>query len=132
MFERMLNILKANLNTGFDDSFGGSSGSSTIDDINKEYERLFGSGSSGSSDADFESEFQNFAPKQDPLEKEYYAILELPYGSSFEQIKLAYKRLIKEYHPDKFQNDKQKHDVALEVAKRLNMAYNYFEKKFGK
>jgi signal transduction histidine kinase len=42
------------------------------------------------------------------FEKEYYTILELPYGSSFEQIRSAYKRLIKEYHPDKFQNDKQR------------------------
>ena len=62
------------------------------------------------------------------IENEYYANLELPPGSSFEEVKRAYRRLLKKYHPDKhFGKDVSEH--AEKISQRLNEAYHYFEKK---
>lgn len=80
--------------------------------------------------------FEQDAHKQaqpDPqaqVEGEYYANLELPVGSSFQQIKTAYRRLIKQYHPDKFHLNPQKQMIAEEITAKLNTAYSYFEIKY--
>jgi DnaJ-domain-containing protein 1 len=71
-------------------------------------------------------------PVFDTTEAKYYAALELPAGSSFEEIKKAYKQLLKKYHPDRFHNEPNKQRYAEQVAQRLNEAYAYFKKKFGK
>ena len=52
----------------------------------------------------------------------HYAALELSPDASLEEIKAAYKRLMKRYHPDKFQ-DAEKKETATELVKRLNEAY---------
>ena len=41
------------------------------------------------------------ARPEDPDTRQYRA-LELPAGASFEEIRSAYKRLMKKYHPDRF------------------------------
>ncbi|MES2730424.1 MAG: J domain-containing protein [Bacteroidota bacterium] len=61
----------------------------------------------------------------------YYANLELKEGASFVDIKAAYKRLVKKYHPDKFHNDEQKRKYAEQITQKLNEAYRYFEEKHG-
>ena len=65
-------------------------------------------------------------------EKKHYDALEVRQGASFEEIKMAYKNAIKKYHPDRFANDPQKQKYAIELAQKLNEAYTYFKKKFGK
>lgn len=62
-------------------------------------------------------------------EEQYYANLELAPGSSFEEIKKSYKRLLKQYHPDKYYND-DRSEYAEQITQRLNEAYSYFEKKY--
>jgi DnaJ-domain-containing protein 1 len=72
--------------------------------------------------------------KEEPIkynkEAEYYANLELEYGVGFDEIKKAYRRLLKKYHPDLFQNNPEKLEAARQVTKRINEAYNYFERKY--
>ena len=63
-------------------------------------------------------------------EKEYYKILELEYNVGFSEIKKAYKKLLKKYHPDFFQNDSGKLKKAQEVTRQINEAYTYFERKY--
>lgn len=65
-------------------------------------------------------------------EAKYYAWLELPYGSSFEDIKKSYKALMKKYHPDNFHNNETKRQTAEKLSQKLNEAYQYFEKKYSK
>ena len=65
-------------------------------------------------------------------EAAYYAALELPANASFEEIKRAYKTLMKKYHPDRFHNEPQKKQFAEAVTQKLNEAYAYFERKHGK
>ena len=68
--------------------------------------------------------------EENQLEKKYYKVLELEYGSDFSSIKKAYKKLLKKYHPDLFQNKPEKLKSAQEVARQINEAYTYFERKF--
>jgi DnaJ-class molecular chaperone len=49
-------------------------------------------------------------------------MLELPYGAPLYNVKASYKRLMKKYHPDKFQSDEQR-ETATELVKKLNEAY---------
>jgi DnaJ-domain-containing protein 1 len=75
---------------------------------------------------------RNAPPPPAGPEAGYYAALELPAGASFEDIKRAYKTLMKKYHPDRFHNEPQKKQFAEAVTQKLNEAYAYFEKKHGK
>ena len=58
---------------------------------------------------------------------------DLPYFMTpdFNEIKASYKRLLKKYHPDKFYGNQKKLEIAQEVVKKLNIAYNYFEQKYN-
>jgi len=53
----------------------------------------------------------------------YFQILEVSAISTKEEIKKAYLRLIKQWHPDKFTNDSKRAHEATERSKALNMAY---------
>ena len=65
-------------------------------------------------------------------EEQYYAVLGLKTGADFVVIKKAYRKLSKQYHPDKVAHlgDEFK-AVAEEKMKEINVAYDYFEKKFN-
>lgn len=64
-------------------------------------------------------------------ESKYYQTLELKPGASFEEIKKAYKKAMKKYHPDRFQ-DEDKRQYAEDLSRKINEAYAYFKKKHGK
>jgi DnaJ-domain-containing protein 1 len=63
-------------------------------------------------------------------ETKYYQALEIRPGASFDEIKAAYKKLVKKYHPDLFHNNPEKRRYAEIVTGQLNEAYAYFEQKF--
>ena len=67
------------------------------------------------------------------LEEQYYAVLGLEKGASFDEIKKAYRKLSMQYHPDKVGHlGDEFTGVAEEKMKEINVAYGYFEKKFSK
>ena len=53
---------------------------------------------------------------------QYYANLELPIGADADEIRAAYRRLMRRYHPDLHQSDDQREKVATELAQRLRTA----------
>ena len=108
LFKRIENIIKSNMNHKEED---------INIDINS-YEDIYYNDSKIITD------------EENPLEKKYYKILELEYGSDFSSIKKAYKRLLKKYHPDLFLNKPEKLKSAQEVTRQINEAYTYFERKF--
>jgi COMPASS component SWD3 len=56
--------------------------------------------------------------------QEYYQIFGLQYGASIAEIKKAYRRLVKEYHPDRFPHDLLLQKDAEEKIKGINIAYD--------
>jgi|GEM_PF-3247942 len=58
---------------------------------------------------------------------QYYANLEIPFGSSLETVKASWKRLLKKYHPDLHQ-DEEKIKKATILTQKLNEAYFEIEK----
>lgn len=68
----------------------------------------------------------------DSREAEYFANLELTSAGSLQEIKDAYKRMIKKYHPDLHARNEEKRDYAKLITQRLNEAMDYFERKYGK
>lgn len=53
----------------------------------------------------------------------YYEILELESGASPEEVKRAYRDLVKVWHPDRFSNDPRLQQKAQEKLKEINDAY---------
>ncbi|MCS7019189.1 MAG: J domain-containing protein [Cytophagales bacterium] len=78
------------------------------------------------------SAYKEPTPAYSAEELRHYQTLEVQPGAHFEQIKASYKALIKKYHPDRFPNEPDKQKTAIEITQRINTAYSYFEKKFGK
>lgn len=57
----------------------------------------------------------------------YYKVLDLPYGADFEQVKAAYRKLIRKYHPDLHGSTPQKQKAANELTVQVTQAYNELE-----
>jgi DnaJ-domain-containing protein 1 len=55
--------------------------------------------------------------------RRYYANLELPLGAPAAEVKAAYRRLMRRYHPDRHQNDPEQARVATLLAQELSAAY---------
>lgn len=58
---------------------------------------------------------------------EDYKILGLRYGVPFAEVKAAYKRLLKEHHPDRHGDSPERQKRATETAARINDAYQRIE-----
>lgn len=57
-----------------------------------------------------------------------YEVLGIPENASDEEIKKAYKEMVKKYHPDKYQNNPLA-DLAEEKLQEVNEAYDMLMKK---
>ena len=62
---------------------------------------------------------------------EYYANLELPLGAGRKEVKQAWKKLLKKYHPDLRSNNPEKRKIATELTGRLNEAYRILDKELS-
>ena len=56
--------------------------------------------------------------------REDYAILEVPFGAPFEQVKRSYKKMLRRYHPDRHSSDPEKLKLATEITTKINESYN--------
>lgn len=66
------------------------------------------------------------APARESREEKlsrYYANLELPAGAPWPEVKHAYRRLMRQYHPDRHHGDPEKARVATELSQELRVAY---------
>ncbi len=60
-----------------------------------------------------------------------YEVLGLKPGASQEEIKAAYKKLIKQYHPDQY-GDNPLRNLAEEKMREINAAYDQLTKNYRK
>lgn len=72
-----------------------------------------------------------FQRKDDRI-AEYYKVLDLPYGASFEEVKKSYRQLMRKYHPDRHTGDPKKQKAANELSVRVTQAYNALEEHLKK
>lgn len=74
---------------------------------------------------------QGYAGNQDYLIKKYSKVLEVDEDASLAEIKKAYRKLVKEYHPDKMASKGMPDDYkefANNKIKEINEAYDYLSK----
>lgn len=93
-------------------------------EVNARVSRLAGldaSESAAASDPDPEASVPR-SPRAEQL-RQYYANLELPDGASWAEVKSAYRRLMRRYHPDRHAGDADKARVANELSQKLRVAY---------
>ncbi len=70
------------------------------------------------------------SPRQTGGEKsirEYYANLEVPFGSDLETVKESYRRLMRKYHPDRHSADPDTEALATELTQEITRAYRAVE-----
>ncbi len=66
---------------------------------------------------------------KDPELAQYYANLEVPYGSDLETVRKAWKELLRKYHPDLHSQDPDKQRLSNELVQEINSAYRELEKR---
>lgn len=64
------------------------------------------------------------APGDTPEIRRFYANLELPFGASLDEVKAAYRRMMRSYHPDHHATDPERLRVATELSHQLRAAYD--------
>lgn len=69
---------------------------------------------------------------QNPQLATFYARLELPYGAGWDEVKSAYRRLMRRYHPDLHAGSPEKQRAANEVARALTEAYNELDRHLSR
>lgn len=69
-------------------------------------------------------ELLDLSPQKRRKVRQYYANLELPFGASLDEVKQAYRRLMRQYHPDKHQSDPARRQLATRLSQKLTVAYN--------
>jgi DnaJ-domain-containing protein 1 len=56
--------------------------------------------------------------------RKWYRTLELEPGATADDVRKAYRRLLKQYHPDRHTSDPAKYAAATELTRRLTAAYD--------
>ncbi len=135
MFNRLFNVLKANLNSALEkDEF--NAGDKTVDEIYDEYVRKMKETEQQTPPPNNFQHTHTHKTPPPPLwtseELEAFKALEIQPGTPFEQIKVTYKAMMKKYHPDKFHNEPNKYKSALEISQKINKAFDVLEKKYAK
>lgn len=69
---------------------------------------------------------------QDPKLAKHYQTLHLPYGAEFAEVKAAYRKLMRKYHPDLHNQSAKKQKAATELTVQVTQAYNELDKHLNK
>jgi DnaJ-domain-containing protein 1 len=64
--------------------------------------------------------------------KQDFANLEVLFGSPLAKVKASYKKLLRQYHPDKHADDPEKLKIATEITKKINASYNRIKAYYKK
>ncbi len=59
--------------------------------------------------------------------RDYYANLEVPFGSDLETVKDAYKTLMRKYHPDRHSENSEMEALATDLSQEITRAFQAIE-----
>lgn len=66
------------------------------------------------------------------LYRSSYRHLEIAPGSSWQEVRRAYRRLVKKWHPDHFHDDARTQTIAAEKIKEINCAFDLLSQHYRK
>jgi DnaJ-domain-containing protein 1 len=124
--DRLMRAVRSNLNDMLDrvQEFEDEGGiKSILEDVlaGREPEAL------GTGEPELEGEDdRDYSPPRSGDEKtieDYYANLEVSVGADRETVKESYRRLMKRYHPDRFDANPDMQELATELSQELTRAY---------
>jgi deoxyribodipyrimidine photolyase len=55
--------------------------------------------------------------------KEDYANLKVRFAAPFEEVKKAHKKLLRQYHPDRYANNPERFKMATEITQKINQSF---------
>lgn len=61
-----------------------------------------------------------------------FEALGLPYGTPFEEVKKTYRRLMREYHPDRHSDSPEAEQMATQKTQEITAAYELICQHYGK
>jgi DnaJ-domain-containing protein 1 len=78
-------------------------------------------------DRAFEASQEGGAPRgRGPTPRDierWYRTLEVEPGADLDEVRSAYRKLVRKYHPDRYASDQEKYDAATAVLQRVTEAY---------
>jgi DnaJ like chaperone protein len=96
-----------------------------------EVETIFGV-SGKTSYSSYKREHHNKTKQENDSDIKYFEILGLNPNVDLSEIKVTYRRLVMQYHPDKVQHlGHEFQTLAEEKMKEINIAYGYFKNKYN-
>ena len=63
---------------------------------------------------------------------EAFHCLELPYGAPHDEVKKAYRKLMREWHPDKHGESPEAERIATQKTQEITAAYELIQQHYGK
>lgn len=84
-------------------------------------------------EVDPDMNWDQFMPN--PAEMPIFAAFEtlgLPYGTPFEEVKKTYRRLMREFHPDRHSESPEAERIATEKTQEITVAYEMIAEHYGK
>ena len=117
IFDRLTNLVRSFLQ---DDEGNPVPGDPDLADAMDELDEYLATGRSPSSGPASKSKPE--PPVSDQLRSDF-ASLDCTPGDSPQRVKQAYKQLLRQYHPDRHQDDPEKLRVATEITQKINGAY---------
>lgn len=129
IFKRLYTIARAEVNSRLRSTTGGKSWSQRQKSESESSSKESSGGYWGEEDDYARQDAANQQrSKHDQQIADWYAALELPEGSDLDAVQKAWRRLLRQFHPDKHAADDEKARVAHEVTQQLNEAYNGLKK----
>ena len=126
IFDRLGNLLKSFLQDGESGIYSGKDRRFSDPDMQDAWAELDDYLKTGAS-RPTEGKHFTVDPVYHRVPEEYredFANLEIDFGTGLAEVKKAYKKLMRAYHPDHHAKDPEKFKTATEITKKLNYSYN--------
>ncbi|HPI19596.1 MAG TPA: DnaJ domain-containing protein [Candidatus Kapabacteria bacterium] len=130
IFDRLKNIIKSEVN--FNDEVNYDFEKQSEDDLKRIIDELNKKKKTKQNTENQNNHQQENFQKQQYSLDDAYKILEINENSNIEEIKAAYKKKIKEYHPDRLSGlGAELQQIAHQKTQEINSAYNFLKKIKG-